>query len=523
METTRRIKKLNGIEYWFEETPYYDKEKKQIRHRSKYLGRNINGQPVRMREASHEVKKQVKGVMEAKQAYNYGNLLPALQVIDECHMDQYLNSLLSSEEVSVVLALSINRVVRPVAMHSIRTWYDGTTLYLDNPHLPLASQRISELLQKIGESDIPARFMGLFLESLGPKSTLLYDITSLSSYSSLINLLEYGYNRDGVHLPQLNLGLILDTKTHTPVMYDIFPGSIVDVSTLSLTLDKLEAYGVSDFTAVMDRGFFSRKNLEDLLGRKIAFIMPATLLLKEVKELMTDAQKDIDTMQYLQMFEKETLFVKPVSLPIGTSEVQGYCYFDPKRAEHEKALIRKRLVEVKGALLKVHISNWQNAEDVVRNIARDLTRYFEWSCQENHLDVSIRQNAVSQMMNKMGKYFLFYSGPFDWDSCLSIYRERDMIEKAFKDLKNEIDALPLNTHKESTTRGFLFVAFLGLIIRMQLLKRMKEAEISENYSLEMLMLELEKVRKIKLANGTVVVSELTKKQRELLKILQLCA
>lgn len=88
-----------------------------------------------------------------------------------------------------------------------------------------------------------------------------------------------------------------------------------------------------------------------------------------------------------------------------------------------------------------------------------------------------------------------------------------MVEKAFKEFKNEIEALPLNTHKESTTRGFLFVAFLGLIIRMKLLKRMKEADISEKYSLDMLMLELEKVRKIKLANGTVVVSELTKKQR----------
>ena len=48
MKPTRRIKVKNGIEYWYEETPYYDKEKKQIRHRSKYLGRNVDGQPVRM-------------------------------------------------------------------------------------------------------------------------------------------------------------------------------------------------------------------------------------------------------------------------------------------------------------------------------------------------------------------------------------------------------------------------------------------------------------------------------------------
>ena len=35
MQPTKRIKVKNGIEYWYEETPYYDK--KQIRHRSKYL------------------------------------------------------------------------------------------------------------------------------------------------------------------------------------------------------------------------------------------------------------------------------------------------------------------------------------------------------------------------------------------------------------------------------------------------------------------------------------------------------
>jgi hypothetical protein len=51
MKSTLRIKKINGIEYWYEDIPYYDKEKKQIRHKSKYVGRNINGKPVRVRDA----------------------------------------------------------------------------------------------------------------------------------------------------------------------------------------------------------------------------------------------------------------------------------------------------------------------------------------------------------------------------------------------------------------------------------------------------------------------------------------
>jgi hypothetical protein len=50
MKPTLRIKKINGIEYWYEDIPYYDKEKKQIRHKSKYVGKNVNGKPVRVRD-----------------------------------------------------------------------------------------------------------------------------------------------------------------------------------------------------------------------------------------------------------------------------------------------------------------------------------------------------------------------------------------------------------------------------------------------------------------------------------------
>ena len=35
MKSTIRIKKINGKEYWYEDIPYYDKEKKQFTSRNK--------------------------------------------------------------------------------------------------------------------------------------------------------------------------------------------------------------------------------------------------------------------------------------------------------------------------------------------------------------------------------------------------------------------------------------------------------------------------------------------------------
>ena len=52
---------------------------------------------------------------------------------------------------------------------------------------------------------------------------------------------------------------------------------------------------------------------------------------------------------------------------------------------------------------------------------------------------------------------------------------------------------------------------------------MRETKIIENYTVESLLLELEKIRKIELQNGVVMVTELTRKQKEIIEKMSLCA
>ena len=524
MKPTRRIKVKNGIEYWYEETPYYDKEKKQIRHRSKYLGRNVDGQPVRMRSAPDEVKEMTKKkTAVVKSSFDYGPIVVLQSIMEELNLDRYLDDLLPSSEVSMVRALAFNRIIRPTAMKNVESWYEGTALALGSPQIDLASQRVSELLCRLGESNIPDRFMSKLIEGTGTKDTLIYDITSLSSYSQLINLLEYGYNRDGEPLPQINMSLILDKDKGIPVMYDIFPGSISDVSTLSGTLKKIKAHGIQNYVAVMDRGFFSLSNLRELMDNKISFIMAAKLQLNDLKQLMTEAQKDIDDVKYLHKFNKDPIFAKPITYNIDSIEVQGYMYYDPKLEQTEKQTLLSRLYDIREELLKVRLNKNSNPYAVFKEKAHGFGNFFDWHVIDNRFDVAIKQNAVAQRMNKMGKYIMFYSGDFDWMKCLSLYRERDEIEKSFKALKNELDILPLNTHSDKTTKGFIFIAFLSLIIRSRLINMMREAKILDKYSVELLLLQLEKLRKITLADGQIFVTEMTKKQREIIQALKLCA
>ena len=123
----------------------------------------------------------------------------------------------------------------------------------------------------------------------------------------------------------------------------------------------------------------------------------------------------------------------------------------------------------------------------------------------------------------MVKQIILAPSLLDWQECLTVYRERDAVEKAFRTLKQDIQVLSLNAKSESSMRRFLFVTFISLILRMRVLKWMKEAGLMKDHMLEGMLLELAKIKKIELANGEIMVTELTRRQRTILEMLGLYA
>ncbi len=132
---------------------------------------------------------------------------------------------------------------------------------------------------------------------------MVYDITSLSSHSQLIPLLEYGYNRDNLDLPQINLAMMVDPTKGIPLMYDLYPGSIIDVSTMKNTITKMQTQGIKDCTLVMDRGFFSTVNVEDLVENNYSFIIPAPLSLKTAKQAISSIHTTIEDPNNLKLYQ----------------------------------------------------------------------------------------------------------------------------------------------------------------------------------------------------------------------------
>lgn len=517
MRSFNRVKTINGIEYLYKITPYYDPKTKRIRHRSKYLGKNVDGKAVKVR------------AKPPRMSYSYGEFLPLLDIIKDLKLAEILSQHLAEKEVQVILTLAQNRILKPIALYHIASWNEGTMLSKIYGELPLSSQSLSNLLNKIGESDLHLRFSQSLIQNLSTKATLIYDVTSLSSYSNLINLLEYGYNRDNLDVPQVNLSVVLDKARGVPVMYDIYPGSVVDVTTLQNTITKVKNLGIQEVILVLDRGFYSTTNLEALLSNDFAFILPAPLTVKVVKQLLSSVHREIQDANLLKMYNGEPLFVKPIALRIKIEkkkevEVKGYVYYNQKREQSERELFYRKLYEVVEKLRKVKIEEWMEPRDLFGEIAGKLfSPYLKYRVVNWRFEVSVRKKAVAQRVNRMGKFLLLYEGSFDWIECLTTYRGKDLIEKGFDTLKNDLELLPLNVQKENTLKGALLINFLALIIRMRLMKQMQEHQLIEKYTIGGLLLELEKIKKIELTSGETFTTELTKKQKEILEKLKLCA
>jgi transposase len=164
-----------------------------------------------------------------------------------------------------------------------------------------------------------------------------------------------------------------------------------------------------------------------------------------------------------------------------------------------------------------------NPGEVFRATAKKDAKFIEWKAVGGKFQVSLRKNAISQAVNKMGKYILLYRGKFPWIDCLSLYRGKDVVEKGFDVLKNDIDIMPANLRTNNSLRGYLFIAFLALILRMKLLKVMNDSGLNKKYSVEGVLTELEKIKIMILPNGERITTEVTKKQREILDALHTCA
>ena len=103
---------------------------------------------------------------------------------------------------------------------------------------------------------------------------------------------------------------------------------------------------------------------------------------------------------------------------------------------------------------------------------------------------------------------------------ISIYRDRDIIEKLFKVLKSELDLDRFLVHSRNAVESKVFMTFLANIIRNEIYMKTKDLRIKDKkaYTIPSIISELNKIEAYKDPNDKFIRRyTLTKKQKTILE------
>lgn len=515
--------RCSGITYAYESISYWDKEKHQSRAHRRLIGRvsesgevvPTDGRCNRKPDAVKRTRRRAPVPVTQVQRSFYGATWLLNQIGEKlgivvdlraCFPDDYRRLL----SIVYYLILGGNRAT----MH-FRYWG------LNHTHScgeDISPQDSSRLFASISEESVRsfARLQG----RCRPEGEYwAYDSTSISSYSETLKQVKYGKNRESERLPQINLLLLFGEKTGLPFYYRKLSGNIPDVKTVNSLVKELDILGYGKVKFVMDRGFFSKANIDRLyrhhhkfivaVGTGLSFVRKRTA---EVRESIRDygshdsrygTECDSKTMEW--EYNQERPYKKDVIS--GSRRMYLHVYYSVQKAADEELELNARLDGLREELLSGRRINRHE---------KAYGQFFEVrETPKRGITVKIKEDAVREARQMHGFFALVSNEVKDPIEALGTYRGKDIVEKAFGNLKERLNCRRLLASSEESLNGKLFVEFVALIYLAYINRKVQEQGLYKEYTMEELLLELESIQSVCEPGRAPIVCEVLEKQRNL--------
>ncbi len=382
----------------------------------------------------------------------------------------------------------------------------------------IPSQRSSELFQSIDEQD-----RMLFFKKQGKRRIeneyWAFDITSISSYSEVLNQVKKGKNREHDRLPQINLALLFGEKSGLPFYYRKLPGNITDVKTVKQLMKEFDVMGHKKVSILLDRGFYSRENINLLYKNHQKFIIGTKLSLKYVKDILEQERGNLQLWSNLQTqfgayglcrtidwnYEQE----RPYKGDVLKSKRRAYLhlFYNPEKAARDQA-------DMNDYLTSLHKDLEENTRKEYR--MKDYDKYFSVTeTPKRGRKIIPREDAMREASKNYGYFALLSNEIKDPFEALSLYRSKDIVEKGFGNLKDRLNLRRMQVSSELSLNGKLFVEFIALIYLSYVKKKMQEAGLFEKWTLQGLLDELDTIERFESPEHGRLLGEVTRKQEEI--------
>jgi len=513
--------KKTGVTYAYESVSFWDKKKQQSRARRKCIGR-VDPEtqkivPTRKRGSETHAGKPKKGPVPISKmsrnfygaTYLFEQIGKSLGITDDlkvCFPESYKQ----------VLSIAYYLIMEDKNPLSRFPKWSATHKHPNGK--PISSQRSSDLFASINE-EARGQFFRLQGKRRIEQEYWAYDTTSISSYSKCLKQVRYGWNKDYDPLAQINLALLFGQESHLPFYYRKMAGNITDVKTVKKLLLDMDFLGFDRIKLVMDRGFYSADNINDLYKNHLKFLIATKCSLKMVKTELDAVRDTMRNWNYysraydLYAFSQSVKWAYSQERPYKGDTLKGerrmylHLYYSGEKAlEHEKSF-NAQLHKLQSELE----SGKRNPDH-----EKQYAMYFEVTSTPVRGTKIVAKDSVIKEVKKNYGYFALVSNEVkDPIEALEIYRNKDLVEKAFGNLKERLNLRRLAVSSEQSLDGKLFVEFIALIFLSFLKKKMQDQNLFKDYTMQGLLDELDVIECFEHPGHQLHIGEISKRQIQL--------
>lgn len=277
--------------------------------------------------------------------------------------------------------------------------------------------------------------------------------------------------------------------------------------------------GLKKIHLVMDRGFYSAENINGLYKEHHKFMIGAKLSLKFVKEQVDAVRSSIR--EWTNYSEGHEVFATCIPVKWEYSQERPYkgdtikserrmylhIYYSSERAAEDELRLTKRLLHLQKEIL----SGEKKPEH-----AKLYDKYFKThETPARGIKVVAKQEVIDEARKNYGYFALLSNEEKDPVEALDIYRNKDLVEKAFGNLKERLSLRRLLVSSEQALDGKLFVEFVALIYLSYIKKAMQEKGLFGKYTLQGVLDQLDVIECFGRPGRDARIGEITKHQQDL--------
>jgi len=365
--------------------------------------------------------------------------------------------------------LAYGRMVYHSPMKNMEFHYYHSYLSVLYKGLKLSPKHLTAFLREFGVQR--QEIVSFFKEFRGGKNNILFDGTDLFSKSKKIDITKYSRTKKGTYDSVANMMFAFSVDLQLPLYYKFLPGNIKDIKSFKLCLKELQ---IEDAVVIVDKGFSSKNNVNELINEQLNFIIP----LKRNNTL-------IDYQNVAQGNKKD---------------FESFFKFQGRIIWYYSLIVDKE----KDLSINLYLDEELKLEENKDYLNRIETVPDKYTME-----------GFYEKQHTFGTIAMMHNTSSDAETVYVKYKSRNQIEEMIDVFKNIIDADSSYMQNEQALESWMFINYISLHWYYKIYQLLAKHQLTNKYSPMDFILFLKEIRKVKI-NDKWFLAETTAKTQNIL-------